>query len=154
MTPQQKLQCIKEYFWKLNPEIKELKFGCRFLDNKNVLHTILGKEDSDFYCLSEEHFSMVIIGVDYVRGRRVKETGSKPEILGRPILIDDVMLVMGKKSEYVIGLDGHFLKPFHGAYNELGISCYEGTGIYWNPTKDLDHNPQTWDLIFDSICEK
>ena len=144
MTPQQKLQAIKDACRQAKPEIMKLKFGCRFL-MKGILHTILGKEDSDFYCLSAEHFSMVIVGVDYVRGKRVKETGSKPEILGRPIIFPDILLAIDnilEQSEFEENGE-YFTDTKIGRL--LGI---------WDLTKNLDNNPQAWDLIHELTYKK
>ena len=135
---------IRKKVIEANPEIAELKFGCE-------VRAPRGNSMSQGTVLEQVGEKFVIWFWDS-EGDIAWFRKNELEIIGRPLNIQDILLVIGSNVigdyEFVCAGDGHFLKLL--GTNESGVMKYEGTGIYWNlketfenqlePTKKFIHN--------------
>jgi len=88
---EEQLNQIRESCIKANPEIVELKFGCRFIDREStqtLMYLSQSKSSGATYAYSET------LGDDcYLEDFRFEDP-NKIEILGRPIRLADVLLAL------------------------------------------------------------
>jgi len=152
---------LKEVIQKANPEIMELKFGCKIIwkpseeeclkDKEGSHHrhytitrddltqgdAVLGQSTCKIIKVMEEDFADTSYRTLY-NDDIVKEKGYT--ILGRPITLADVLLALSKAKldyEYWVTSDGHF---YH-TEREDGDGNHEisPTGEYYNLKEDLDN---------------
>lgn len=148
-----KLQFIREKCIEANPSIKDLVFGCRFLDDEKE-HLIYFAEDghemletvaiTNWYGVMElkKHH----IGREYVEGKK-SELGT-PKIIGREIRLSDVLLAIDKEAPYrsiSISVSGKIIEQM--GYEDFDEHCS------WNLLKDSlsSQSPETIDFIFNLL---
>lgn len=105
---------------------KSLTFGCEveYAESQGVSIQVGGRGRIIFY----------FQGKFFLEHGITNETATITKILGHPILLTD-MLKHIEGYEYAVSSDGHFLKCVE--VRETGQMVYEGTGVYWEPTKSL-----------------
>lgn len=139
MTTQEKIEDIRQKCIEANPEIMELKFGCRVQNNR--------RGDMG-YILAQEFNSNVYYNEDT---KQVLVRDFEPdEIIGRPIRLADVLLAAREVSERI---EGQLFVADNGMFciAKVGKSL-DGLG-YWNLAKDdltLQGKP-TIDFIHDLL---
>lgn len=130
MTKEQNIETIRQACIKANPEIVELKFGCRIEDFMYGQAVIVGiekyKGESDCYYqfydkipepklnLSPQNFNWTIIG--------------------RPIRLADVLLVIPENHSLSIGILGYFENWILVEGDTYKLKHFKG--IKWNLLKD------------------
>lgn len=134
MTKEQKLKKLKEAIISAVPEIIELKFGCEiYIEGCDYVFTFVAKENENYILKTEEGGYTIIPAPGYIK------------ILGRPITLEDVLIVLPEKL-YVnskTGKFGHFHN--HDHFNPP---------VYWKLNKPLDQqSKETIDFLYNLICK-
>src|SRR5688572_16599997 len=130
-TTAEKISAIVEECARVNPEIKELKFGCLAVEKKAGRTWI--KTNHGWQGVGE--------------GQESNWSALEPgEILGRKIGIADVLLAIGQRPGYegkcwIVDSDGLFI-------------LHELKRVAWNLSKDniYDQEEATVDFIYQILC--
>lgn len=124
MTNEQK---IREACIKANPEIMELKFGCRIRMwgyDDNVFLRKIDKYGYEWQYLSHS-------------GQLESCNNAKPEILGREIRLSDVLMAIGDKGLFSASIGGSIVS------------------FIWNYKQPHEkHKHFTWNLLRDNLSEQ
>ena len=120
MDIQEKIKYIRERCIEANPEIVELKFGCRIkITEINYTDTVVAHLQSERELKTYYSYRVLVDDIE--------------KIIGRPIRLADVLLAIEKRqgeAEYIVTADGHFLQNL--SVSEVGFYTYEATKFYWN----------------------
>lgn len=139
-----KIKELREIIIKANPEIVELKFGCRLKnkyqsdDNPYQIKTFIKKSGKLYKCREFD-------------GRDFHSEPDTFEIIGRPITLVDVLKSMQGKSTKCIGVDmnGYFLNTNLQATDLIQLDDR------WDLSKDLDNQPkETLTFLHNLLCLK
>lgn len=129
MTHQEKLAFIRAKCILSNPEIVELKFGCKIACEQSEQHSVVTVYDSFVECEN---------GIDY--------SSYEYKIIGRPITLADILLALKMRSNYgYIATNGEMFQS--GRDIEDGIA-----GAKWNLLKTLeDQDEPTISFIYNAL---
>lgn len=136
-----KLLTIKQTVWKANPEILELKNGCKIISGKTELKIVIqnGKE---------------ALLVNMLALQLVENSGSiiYDEILGRDITLADVLLAIGRTGYTVDSYFGDFIYVQNGGMWEFAQGKKDIPR--WNLLKTLDNQSQeTLSFLYDLLSK-
>ncbi len=141
MTRDQQIEVIRQKCIEANPEIMELKFGCKIQDM--VMDEMIEGEDLfTFIGVSEDSRDFLLwnnMSGETVKYAQELVRGSDMFILGRPIRLADVLLTMNGKGKgltdnWFINTRGHFYKQ---------TMLLPATAL-----------PEIWDLFKDSLTDQ
>lgn len=139
-----KLQQLTEAIHREIPEILELKFGCKYVDNKDDIILYVRSISNHHYGILQRSMSNTLYGC-------VK---SDAKILGRDIQLADVLRVMNQASiksfigDWTINERGHFVKQLVNHQNIIQAER-------WDLEKTLHlQKPETIDFLCDLIVKK
>jgi len=130
-----KLKQLTEHIQKEIPEIMELKFGCKVETGKNRDKAII------FYSKNNQ------IWINYDNSNNTNYFNLSDErnyqILGRPITLEDVLMVIpeNKKNVYSLETTNTFIGSKKKNLFEFN-HMHTRTGVFWIPNKDINNQPQ------------
>lgn len=151
-THQEKLALIRTKCIEANPDIMELKFGCRFKLDGRIWTFLFEDQLYRFHALSVDGTRWDGMEI----AREIIQQIPSP-FIGRQITLSDVLLAMrAKNSSYAIQCSGHFM--WFGTSDEVGEAIdwnevwSDGQRRAWNLHKTLeDQAPETINFIYDIL---
>lgn len=144
-----KLEAIRRACIEANPEIVELKFGCRVLYRHPTEKDL---PSPTVWAFVRHHENLTFSIVDNLeRVERVSVLNNDVQIYGREIRLADVLCAMSKKDDYFILSDTSLAIDYKGYFfdpvNELG------EGIRYELANDdlTLQSPETIDFLFELL---
>lgn len=145
MTREQKIEAIRAWCVKANPDIVKLEFGCKVTKKRGSgnIYMAIGEP----YAL-DGAIGCLFLPLDSGTNSEIRMI----EIIGRDIRLADVLLAMNKIDDYavLVSVGGNFYKQYIGGDGDW----YTDTlGAYWNLRADNLNNQsdETIDFIHSLI---
>lgn len=160
MTQEQLIE-LKEVIIKANPEIKELKFGCR-IENVKVYSDITTRMEGypDGIIIKDlrdpDHLYLSVDSGDQQEYLIRADEKCEFEIIGRDIRLADVLLAMNADKEniwgYYLDLNGKLVEEYE---YEFGMEL-NPTNFQWNLKDDnLDNqSEETKEFLYELLVNK
>lgn len=138
MTTQEKLAAVKAKIIEANPEIMELKFGCMVKGNSEIpTLNYVGKSNGQ-HCLSYKRSNKdELLFVDNLG----------VEIIGRPITLEDVLMVLNKRCWAVENVRGSIMHWEFDKWVDTPLKWILGHDLDWQ----AEHNQTLIDWLYEQL---
>lgn len=138
MTIQEKIEVIRAVCVEVNPEILEIKFGCRLQDSKGEISTVLN-------ALSDS--TLIIESDGFVWRNRRSDLG---KVIGRPIRLADIMQLFNKRIRNMFWDESGCFVSVKRKEFKYDYIIKDHKNIRWNLTKDdlTEQDQETIEFIY------